>query len=232
MSDQDERRTRGEKDIDTATELVRELLDEFPDPETGVALAGLMTLAWDAHPHLLTTRQPQLNDGGHAGKPGSRPPTRLDLWAHVQNALDTSRQEADDLGSFTNGADGEIALRRLPDLLIRTLDDCFTCDACNHPYDQETKRCTVCRANGKPVKHVCECRHRAVVRALSWHHSELRTALQFQEPKSDRRDIVCPECGRAGKVSVRLEQQRIWCRHQDCGWERVGAFAVIAMAAA
>lgn len=213
-----------------AQSLVRELCDEFPHPDTGKALPGLLSQAWDAKPQTLTLRQPEASEGGQTGKPGSRPPTRLDLWAHVQRCLDWARTEADELGLYTNGADGEKALRKLPDLIWNTLDDCDDCDACLHPLDRETYRCTLCRDDKfQPVKHVCSCRHRKLCRSIAYYHSELRTALRFQEPKRDLRGAQCPECG-SRKISVRADDERIWCREEACDWERRGRFAIIAEA--
>lgn len=222
--------SRAEADIQRATSLVRELCSQFPHPQTGIGLPGLLAQAWNATPQTLTLRQPESSESPPMGKPGSRPPSRLDLWSHVQRCLDWAREEADQLGKYTNGADGEIALKHLPDLLWGTLEDCVDCEGCSHPFDQTTKYCTGCTdENGRPVKHRCVCRHRRVCKSIAWHHSELRTALLFQEPRRDLRDATCPDCG-GTKVSVRESEERIWCRDDTCSWERIGRWAIIAEA--
>lgn len=213
MSDQDEP-TQAEKDLRRISNLVLELLDSFEEPDAFTTLDGLLTQAWNASPRMLTTKQPQASDGGHTGKPGSRAPVRLDLWAHAQSCWDMARVEADELGKFVNSQDSEIALRALPALLEATIDvDCRNCDRCT--YGGQSR---------------CTCRHRTVTRTVATHHSTLRTALGWQEPRIDWRDVPCPECKRVGRVSVRKEQERVWCRYDDCDFERTGTLSILAVA--
>jgi hypothetical protein len=197
-------------DVDTARlqTLVYELVTRFQHPDTHTALPGLLALAWTPPLGLLASRQP--SEGGSSGRPGSRPPLRLDLLAHAESCLDQARELADDLGFYTNGADGLLALRRLPVLLEPTFVDCRSCD-----------RCLLGHGN-------CGCRHRIVTHTIAVSHSTLRTALNFQPARIDWRGATCPECGRVGKLSVRGEA--VWCRHSDCSYARTGTFSILAAA--
>lgn len=227
-----ERQSRGDKDIQKATAIVYELCDGYAHPDTGTGLPGLLEQAWNPSTETLISRPPSSGDGSSHSKPGSRPPTRLDLWAHVQTTLDKAREEADDLGAYTNGADGEKALRRIPALMEATLQDCYQCEACQHSYDAETHACTVCHTpDGRFVRHRCDCRHRRLVKLLGYLRGTLLTALEFQEERKDLYQAQCPECGRTGKISVRPDQERVWCRHDDCDFDRTGALAILAVAA-
>lgn len=186
-------------DYDRLLNFVRELTEVYPDPDSGIGRAGLMYQAWSADPLILTTKQPQASDGGHTGKPGSRPPCRLDLWAHVQSCLDVSRELADDLGARLPQGEGWEALLRLP-ALIMAFD----------PEDVPRKR---------------------TVKRIGQQHSTLRTALGWQEPRADWPDVQCPECHRFKVISARVQQQRVWCRNDECEFHREGALAILAMAA-
>jgi len=203
-------------DLSRLSGLIADLLDSWYDENENRNLTGLIAQAWHATPEMLTARKPSASDESSGGyrKPGSRPPIRLDLMAHVETTLDEAREWAHDLGSFTNGAEGEKALRRLPALLEATLRDCDGCPKCQG------------REKAKP----CECRHRWVTKWAARRHSELATALGHWEPRADLQMAACPRCGRTSSLSVRREAQRVWCRGSGCGWSAEGTMAILAAA--
>lgn len=199
-------------DLIRLTNVVGELLDSYTDPENTVR-TGLLDQAWNANPLMLMAHATEQDESSHA-KPGSRPPGRLDFYAHVQTIWDVSRELADDLGVFFATDLAEDALRRLPSLLEPTMRDCNACDRCQQ---RDWSR--------------CECRHRQVTRSMGYQHSALLTALGWQEERIDWKDVACPECERHGKISVRKMQQRVWCRWPDCDFYRKGSMAILAVAA-
>jgi hypothetical protein len=76
-------------------------------------LGGLLDQAWTATTDRLTARQQTDTDGSSGGKPGSRPPMRLDMLAHVQTTLDEARTLCcDELGTYLANDRCEEALRR------------------------------------------------------------------------------------------------------------------------
>lgn len=195
-----------DRDIQRVTTLIAEL---WP----------LLDQAWTASTDRLTARQQTDDNGSGGGKPGSRPPMRLDMLAHVQTTLDEARTLCcDELGSYLANDRCEEALRRIPGLLEATRQDCLTCLRCLHGERNGLCEANCADDNGEVVKHVCDCRHRTVARTIGQLHSTLRTALGLQEPRHDLVDGVCPQC-QGGRVSTRGE--RVWCR--DCDFERSGA---------
>jgi hypothetical protein len=216
MTDQQDQRHPAEHDIYRAETVVRELLDEFPHPDTGHALPGLLNQAWNLSNAMLLSKGTQNNEGGGYRKPGSRPPSALllKLMADVQSCLDYAHQTAaDDLGCFVNSGEQITALRRIPALLEATVNDCTECERCYYGANS-----------------VCTCRHRLIVRRLNKHYATLGADLLYWEHPVEKPLIDCPGCGRAGQVVIRKDQERMYCRYDDCDWHREGIFAILAVA--
>lgn len=203
--------------------FVSELLDDFPHPKTGKMLPGLLVQAWGSpilpvsHMTLLHSRSEEQGEKGGYRKPGSRPPSAnlLKLMAGVQSCLDTAHQiAADELGFFVNSSERETALRKLPILLGPTMDeDCFECHRCRWG-----------------MKEICLCRHRTITRKIGKCYAALGADLQFWEHPVLKPQIVCPGCNRPGQIAIRKDQERMYCRYDDCDWHREGIFGIIALA--
>ncbi len=223
---QDTGQSPADHDLSHLAGLVADLLDSWYDQGENQTRTGLIDQAWHASPETLMARKPSTvdeNSGGHC-KPGSRPPIRLDLMAHVETTLDEAREHADALGAFFNSLDGEKALRRLPALLEATLTDCRDC-------------CRWCSV--RDVKVQCGCRHRQVTAWCGRRHAELCTALGYLEPAQRLQQARCPRCrktnsmlARKGELDARgtYSQQRVWCTNAGCGWSADGSLAILAAA--
>lgn len=190
-------------------------------------LPALLHRAWSEPAPTLASKQD--DSGGGGGKPGSRPPTRLDRWSHVQTTLDVARQLcADELDVYLASDRAAEALDRIPGLLEATDGDCAACLRCQHGVVHNLCRvgCTefivsLTKGTGLWVEvaavHLCECRHGLITHQLARLHSTLRTALEMQPPKQDIHQGKCPQCA-SSRVAMR--DNRVWCLELRCDFER------------